>query len=112
MKLALFLLPAASLSMPVAAQDHANHGGHAPAPAAGAVAPATAAKFSLDTPVETLMADAKAKAAVDGVLPGIEAHPSYEQAKTMSFNQLAPMAPTLLTPDVLGKLKTSLEAIK
>ncbi|MFD1786624.1 hypothetical protein ACFSC3_03465 [Sphingomonas floccifaciens] len=108
MKPALFLLSAACLTMPLAAQDHANHA----APAAPAAAPATAAKFSLDTPVETLMADAKGKAAVDAVLPGIEAHPSYEMAKAMSFNQLAAMAPTLLTPEVLGKLKTNLDAIK
>lgn len=120
MKLALVLLPAACLSMPLAAQDHSNHAGHAghtaaaPAPAATPAAPAAAAatKFSLDTPVETLMADARAKAAVDATLPGVAAHPSYEQFKGMSFNQLAPMAPTLLTPEVLAKLKTSLDAIK
>ncbi len=112
MKPALFLLSLAGLSSPLAAQT-ATAPAKAPAAATvAAPAPAAVAKFSLDTPVETLMADAKAKAAVEAVLPGVTAHPSYEQAKVMSFNQLAPIAPTLLTPEVMGTLKTNLEAIK
>ncbi len=111
MTFALFLLSAAAMTMPGAMQDHAGH--TAPAPVApAAAAPAATVKFTLDTPVATLMADARAKAAVDAVLPGVDAHPAYEQFKAMSFNQLAPMAPNLLTADVLAKLKTGLDAIK
>ncbi|WP_394654287.1 hypothetical protein [uncultured Sphingomonas sp.] len=110
MTFALFLLSAAAVTMPVATQDHA---GHTPAPAAPeTAAPAAAAKFTLDTPVATLMADARAKAAVDAVLPGVDAHPAYEQFKAMSLNQLAPMAPNLLTADALAKVKIGLDAIK
>ncbi|WP_294303165.1 hypothetical protein [uncultured Sphingomonas sp.] len=108
MTFALFLLSAAAVTMPVATQDH---GGHTPAAPATA-APAAAAKFTLDTPVATLMADARAKAAVDAVLPGVDAHPAYEQFKAMSLNQLAPMAPNLLTADALAKVKIGLDAIK
>lgn len=107
---AVFLSVIAAISTPLAAQDHANHAPQAPVPAATALD--AAAKFSLDTPVATLMADARAKAAVDAVLPGVAAHPAYEQFKGMSFNQLAPMAPDLLTPETLAKLKTGLDAIK
>lgn len=107
MTLSLFLVAATALSMSVPAQDKA-----APAAPAVAKAPAAAARFSLDTPVETLMADPKAKAVVDGAVPGIAAHPMYEQFKTMSFNQLAPMAPGQLTAETLAKLKTGLDAVK
>ncbi|MBN2973111.1 hypothetical protein JW805_13885 [Roseomonas aeriglobus] len=113
MTFALFLLSVAAVSTPVATQDHAGHTAPAPAPAPAAnAAPAAAAKFTLDTPVEALMADPRAKAAVDAVLPGVAAHPAYEQFKGMSFNQLAPMAPDLLTADTLAKLKAGLDAIK
>lgn len=113
MTFALFLLSVAAVSTTVATQDHAGHTAPAPAPAPAAnAAPAAAAKFTLDTPVEALMADPRAKAAVDAVLPGVAAHPAYEQFKGMSFNQLAPMAPDLLTADTLAKLKAGLDAIK
>lgn len=109
---AVFLSVIAAMSTPPAAQDHANHAPQAPTTATAPTAPTAATKFSLDTPVATLMADAQAKAAVDAVLPGVAAHPAYEQFKGMSFNQLAPMAPDLLTADTLAKLKTGLGAIK
>lgn len=113
MRFALFLLAVPTAAVSVVAQDHAHHAGHGAAGAAATEQQTPAAgAFSLDTPVATLMADARAKAAVSAVLPGVDAHPSYEQFKGMSLNQLAPMAPTLLTPEALAKVKANLDAIK
>ena len=58
------------------------------------------------------MADPKAKAVVEAGVPGIAAHESYDMFKAMSLNQLAPMAPDRLTPEVLAKIGTGLVAIK
>lgn len=104
----LVVLALALTAAPAVAQDHANHA--APAPAAAA--PAATAKFSLDTPVEALMADPAAKAVVEAGVPGIATHESYDMFKAMTLNQLAPMAPDKLTPDVLAKIQTGLAAIK
>ena len=105
----VFLAFAALVAAPVAAQDHSAHAGHAkPTPSA----PAATAKFSLDTPVETLMADEKAKAVVEAGVPGIAAHEQYDMFKSMTLNQLAPMAPDKLTPEVLAKICTGLAAIR
>ncbi|MES2339098.1 MAG: hypothetical protein V4537_13465 [Pseudomonadota bacterium] len=100
---------------PAIAQDHSKHAA-APAPAPVAPAPAapaaTTAKFTLDTPIETLMADPAAKAVVEASIPNITAHPSYDMAKSMSFNQVAPMAPEMFSAELLAKLQAGLAAIK
>ena len=86
------------------------------APATSAKLAATAApattSFSLDTPIETLVADPAAKAVLDAEIPGITAHPMYEQFKTMSLTQLAPMSGGKLSEEALAKTKTRLAAIK
>lgn len=124
MKIVVLSIAAMLSATPALAQDHSNHAGHtaqtapatpAPAtPAAPAAKPGDAAAkgFSLDTPIETLVADPRAKAAVDAAVPGVTSHASYEMFKSMSFNQLQPMAPQQLTPEVMAKLKTGLDAIK
>ena len=84
----------------------------APAPAKPAAAPAAAGKFSLETPIETLVADPAAKAVIDADLPGITAHPMYEQFKSMSLSQLAPMSGGKLSDEALAKTKAHLAAIK
>jgi hypothetical protein len=83
----------------------------APAPAP-AVAPAAAAKFSLDTPIEALVADAKAKAVLDADLPGVTTHPSYDMFKGMSLRAVQPMSDGKLTDEMLKKVETDLAAIK
>src|SRR5690349_16133266 len=88
---------------PVAAQT---------APAAPAPATTPAAKFTLDTPLETIVADPAGKAIIDKDLPGTTTHPMYDQFKGMSLTQIAPMAADKLTPDVLAKVKTDLAAVK
>lgn len=83
-----------------------------PAPTAPAV-PASGAKFTLDTPIETLVADPAAKAVLAADLHAdITANPSYEMFKGMSFNQIQPYAPDKLPADLLTKIATDLAAIK
>jgi hypothetical protein len=85
----------------------------APAAAApAAAAPAATAKFSLDTPIEALVADAKAKAVLDADLPGVTTHPSYDMFKGMSLRAVQPMSDGKLTDEMLKKVETDLAAIK
>jgi hypothetical protein len=83
----------------------------APAPAPAA-APAVAAKFNLDTPIEALVADARAKAVLDADLPGVTSHPSYDMFKAMSLRAVQPMSDGKLTDEMLKKVETDLAAIK
>jgi hypothetical protein len=86
----------------------------APAPAApAAAAPAAAGKFTLDTPIETIEADAKGKEVLTADLGGdVSQHPAYESFKSMSLNQVAPMSGGKITDDVLKKVAADLAAIK
>lgn len=106
MKIVLAALAAAAVASPAFAQDphagHADHSAHA----------AAAAKFTLDTPVETIVADPAAKAVLDADLPGLTTHESYEMFKSMGLRQLAGFAPDKLTPEVLAKVEADLAAIK
>lgn len=79
---------------------------------ASAPAPAAAAKFSLDTPIEALVADARAKAVLDADLPGVTSHPSYDMFKAMSLRAVQPMSEGKLTDEMLKKVETDLAAIK
>jgi hypothetical protein len=82
----------------------------APAPTA---APAVAAKFNLDTPIETLVADPKAKAVLDADFGGdITTNPAYDSFKGMSLNAVAPYAPDKLPAELLKKIEADLAAIK
>ena len=108
--LALALGLAAIMAAPVpalaqAAHDH--HGGH---DHHGAGATAATAALSIDSPVEALVADAKAKAVLDANLPGLTEHPHYAHFKGMSLKQLAGMAPDQITPAVLDKVAQGLAA--
>jgi hypothetical protein len=98
----------ALMSAPALAQDaHAGHAGHAAAPAAAA-----ATRLNLDTPIETIFADAAGKAVLDQHLPGMQAHPQYEQAKALSLRQVAAFAPDHITAELLAKIEPALAAIK
>ncbi len=48
-------------------------------------------KFDLDTPIETIAANAAGKTVLDTDLQNITAHPMYESFKGMSLNQVAPL---------------------
>ncbi|KUR76005.1 hypothetical protein [Novosphingobium sp. FSW06-99] len=80
-----------------------------PMPPAAPVAPA--AKFTLDTPIETLVADPRAKTVLDTNLPGLTTHPQFDQFKSMSLTALSGFAPDKLTPDKLDKVKTELASL-
>lgn len=86
----------------------------APAPAApvAAPAPATGAKFSLDTPLVDLVANPAAKAVLDAELPGLTTLDSFESFKSASLNQVAPFSNGALTDEKLAKVAVGLAAIK
>ena len=98
--LAALCLAAAGLAAPAAALAQSD------APAA------MAAAFSIDTPIEALMADERAKAVVSKHLPGIDQHPAYGDFKGLSLKTLAPFSQGLITDELLGKIEADLTAIK
>ena len=104
MKTALFAALAAVTLAPAAMAQTS------PAPATTPAA--AAAKFSLDTPIQDIVADAKAKAVLDADLPGLTAHESYEMFKSMSLKQLSAYASDKLTPEALAKTEKNLAAVK
>jgi hypothetical protein len=85
----------------------------APAPApAPAATPAAAAKFTLDTPIQEIVADANGKAVIDKNLPGLIGLPQYDMFKGLSLNQLKAYSDGKLTDEVLAKTAADLAAIK
>ena len=89
-----------SLTAPAAAQT-------APAPAA-----AVATAFSIDSPIEQLVANPAAKAVLEADFPGVTTHPSYEQFKAMSLKQLAPYSNGIITDDKLAKATADFSVVK
>lgn len=85
----------------------------APAAATTPTSTAPAAKFSADTPIETLFANPETKAVLvaDG-LGDVEQHPAWEQFKTMSFRAVAPYSEGKITDEVIAKLDADLAKIK
>lgn len=71
-----------------------------------------AAKFNLDTPIQDIVADPRAKAVLDADIPGITAHESYEMFKGLSLKQLSSYAADKLTPEILAKAEKNLAAIR
>jgi len=85
----------------------------APAPApAPAATPAPAPKFTLDTPIQEIVADAQGKAVIDKNLPGMIGLPQYDMFKGLSLNQLKAYSDGKLTDEILAKTATDLAAIK
>ncbi len=87
--------------------EHAGHAGHA----GHVAAEAPKAAFTVDTPIEALLADAKAAAVLEKHLPGIAAHPAYEQIKGMSLVQVQPWSQGLITDETIAKVKEDLSKI-
>lgn len=105
MKSALMLLPLLAIAAPALAAGAVE-------PAQTAAPTAAAAKYTLETPVEVLVADPKAKTVLDMDLPGLVSHPQYDSFKGMGLSTLAAFAPDKLTPEVLAKVKADLAVIK
>jgi len=107
MKMMNKLLIAALLALPGTALAQT-----APAPAPAPTAPAAAAKFTLDTPIQEIVADAQGKAAIDKNLPGLIGLPQYDMFKGLSLNQLKAYSDGKLTDEILAKTAADLAAIK
>jgi len=75
-------------------------------------APAPAAAFSIDTPIEALMADERAKAVLIKHLGPVDQHPVYADFKALSLKTLAPFSQGMITEEMLGKIAADLAAIK
>lgn len=84
----------------------------APAASAATATPAVVSRLNLDTPIETVVADADGKKVLDTDLPGLTTNDKYDMFKSMSLNQVAGFAPDKLTPERLGKVASDLAVIK
>lgn len=71
-----------------------------------------AAMLTIDSPIEALVADPKAKVVVEANFPGMIAHPAYEQFKGMSLKQLQPMSQGAITDEAVKKAEAELAAAK
>ena len=102
MKLALFPL-VLSLAVPVAAQTAA---------VPSSPAPAATARYSVDTPLEILIDDPKAKAVVLADLgTDPSQHPNYAGFKSMSLSQIAPLSNGAIDSEKLKKVAADLAAL-
>ena len=89
----------------------------APAPAPVPVPTAstdatTAAKLTLDTPIEVIAANPAGKAVLDKDIPGLTSHAMYDSFKAMSLKALQPMSNGALTEAQMEKVQADLAAIK
>ncbi len=57
--------------------------------------------LTIDSKLEDLLADEKAKAILEKHIPGISSHPQLAMAKGFSLKAIAPMSGGLLTQDTL-----------
>lgn len=74
-----------------------------PAPAAG--------RLSLDTPIETILADPAGKAILEKEMASLMAHPAFEQFKALSLKQLQPYSGGAITDEKLVMVEAALLAI-
>lgn len=81
----------------------------APAPTATTVAAAPA--FSADTPLEAVVANPAAKAALDKTLPNLAKHAAFDQFKAMSLRQLQPYAQGAISDEAVAKVDADLKAL-
>ncbi len=100
----LFALAALTLAAPLAAQNTTDP---APAPA-----PAAAPKYTVETPLETIVADPAGKAVLEATMPALLAHPMFNQFKSMSLKDLQPMSGGKITDEALVKVGAALATVK
>ena len=109
MKTVMFIA-ALMAATPALAQDAAAP---AAAPAAAAdAAPASTAKFNLDTPLQDIVADEKGKAVIEKHFPGMIALPEYEMFKAISLTQLQPYSNGKITDEMPAATAKDLAEIK
>ncbi len=68
--------------------------------------------FTLDTPIQSLVADPAAKAVLDRELPGLTTHDRYEQFKGLSLKALKPFSGGLISDERLQAVEAGLKALK
>ena len=69
-------------------------------------------KLSVDaTPIADLADKPETKAVLDKDLPGLTAHPAFEQFKGMTLKALQPMSGGNLTDEQLAKVQADLDAL-
>ena len=73
--------------------------------------PQTLVSFTLDTPIEQLLADPRARAVLDADLPGMSADSNLAKFQLMSLRQLQPMTGGQMTNALLEKTGADLAAI-
>jgi hypothetical protein len=109
MRLALALAAVAALASAASAQNSVAPA--APAPAPAPATPAAPVALNLDTPIEVLMADPRAKAVLDARLPTLATHPAYNMIKAMSLRQVQPYSQGALTDEILAAIGADLAAL-
>lgn len=83
-----------------------------PAKAPEPAAPAGSGLFTLDTPIELLIADPRAKAVLDKDLPGLSDDENLAKFRALSLRAFQPMTGGQLTDALLDKTAADLAAIK
>ena len=86
---------------PAPAEDHSAHAGHAPA----------AARPTIESSIEALVADPATKVVMDKHLPGLADHPAYGQFKGMTLRQVAPFSQGHITDAVIAAIDADLKAL-
>jgi hypothetical protein len=116
--------PAEPLAQPEPSIDPADEPATSPEPApaepppvelpvAEPVRPAAASSlFSLDTPIERLIADGRARAVLDKELPGLSTDENLPRFRTLSLRGFQPLTGGQLTDEILRQVESDLAAIK
>ena len=85
------------------------------APLAIAAVPAAAeeaaAALTIDTPIETLLADEDAREVVLAEMPDLEENPYYPQIKGMSLKAVQPYSQGAITDEMLTNIEAGLAEI-
>ena len=69
-------------------------------------------RFSVDTPIEDLVANPAARKILDHHLPDLTSHPHYFMFKSQSLRQLAPQTDGQLNDAKLAQIQAELAVIK
>ena len=84
----------------------------APLAFAAPAAAQQAAPLNLDSPIEALVADAKANPVIQANLPRIDKHPAFDMFKAMSLKQMQPYSQGRITDELLAKIGKELAEAK
>lgn len=95
MKTALIALPLLLASVPALAQDDT-------------ATEAAESKFTIETPIEKLMTDEKAREVLLETLPDLDKSPYYGQIKGMSLKAVQPYSQGMITDEMLEKISAGL----